>query len=1230
MQRASGRRSRPAVRATLLQTGVIALYFLAVFAGPAAAADAPAANKPAVLSKAQRTKLVTERDRLWQEANRLRDEGKLGDAIPAARQALAIERRLFGSANADVAQSLEWLAQSHLQRDEFDAARTALQESSAIRTKLYGEKDWRAVDARQALRDVEIRSRLTVEERRELITAEQANSQVFALYRKGEFRQAIGLAKQALSIRRRLLGDQHADTALSLNNLAELCRSLGDYAKAEPLNRQALEIYKKVLGENHPSTALSLNNLGCLYELLGDYAKAEPLFRQALEIRSKVLGHQHPDTALSLNSLAELYRSLGDYAKAEPLFRQALEIRSKVLGHQHPDTALSLNSLAELYRSLADYKKAEPLYRQALEIYKKVLGENHPSTAMSLDNLAALYRSLGDYTKSEPLCRQALEIRKKVLGENHPDTATSLNNLALLYKSLGDYAKAEPLYRQALEIRKKVLGENHPSTAMSLDNLAELYRSMGDYAKAEPLYRQALEINKKVLGENHQGYSSSLNNLATFYRSQGDYTKAEPLCRQALEIRKKVLGENHPDTATSLSSLAALYYSMGDYAKAEPLFQQALEIYKKVLGENHPDTTKSLVNLAALYYSMGDYVKAEPLYRQALEISLGGLSHNFGILSERQQLALESDSQWYLDCYLSLASSARIGDGTVYAYVLESKGAVTARQSLVRLERRRPDLKHLFDELQTVGTRLANLSLASADPTHPEVRLQKIEALTEQKEMLEGKLAAQYREFAQTRDAARLGREEQLRKLQAAIPPQTALVDVLEYWHSPPPAAKKGPFEFERRLVSFVVRHDAEVRRVDLGPVTPVAKAINDWRQTYGRPGASNPGSDLRARVWKPLEPALAGAETILFSPDGPLCQFPLAALPGSKPHSYLIEERNIVVIPVPRLVPQLLASAGIQSADGPASAPLLIGDVDFGSEPGIVSLAQSDAGLAVDHSRSAVRGDPNFIFSPLPGTAQEIEEIRTLYRQQFAGHEPQLVSGSKATEEILRTEASRHRWIHVATHGFFAPESVPSALDRETGDKQPSGARLSEKANNVRGNQPGLLSGIALAGANRRAGSHTSPALGANQEPDDGILTALEVEGLDLANVDLVVLSACETGLGKSAGGEGVLGLQRAFQLAGAKTCVTSLWKVDDTATQVLMQEFYGNLWGIDPATNKPRKKLGKLEALKQAQLTMLRGYDPAQKKLRGLDIPAETANVHERGSPFYWAAFVLSGDWR
>jgi CHAT domain-containing protein len=295
-----------------------------------------------------------------------------------------------------------------------------------------------------------------------------------------------------------------------------------------------------------------------------------------------------------------------------------------------------------------------------------------------------------------------------------------------------------------------------------------------------------------------------------------------------------------------------------------------------------------------------------------------------------------------------------------------------------------------------------------------------------------------------------------------------------------------------------------------------------------------------------------------------------------------------------------------------------LIGDVDFRSDPGTASLADRETGAGFDYSRSAVRSRTDASFAPLPGTAQEIDKIRMLYRQEFAGHEPEMVSGSRATEQFFRTEASRHRFIHVATHGFFSAES---ALDPKEGNKQSSGDPLLEKAIDVRGFQPGLLSGIALAGANRKVDQEADKSTNAGKEHDDGILTALEVEGLDLANVDLVVLSACETGLGKAAGGEGVLGLQRAFQLAGAKTCITSLWKVDDTATQVLMSEFYRNLWV---------KKLGKLQSLRAAQLAMLKRYDPGKKRLRGLDVSDDNSAGPERGSPFYWAAFVLSGDWR
>ncbi|MCT7990299.1 tetratricopeptide repeat protein [Laspinema olomoucense] len=245
----------------------------------------------------------------------------------------------------------------------------------------------------------------------------------------------------------------------------------GEYGKAEPLWKQAMNICRKVLGDEHPDTATSLNNLALLYKSQGRYREAEPLFLQALNIRRKVLGDEHPDIAGSLNNLAALYDSIRKYAEAELLFVQALNIRCKVFGDEHQDTAQSLNNLALLYYSQGRYAEAEPLFVQALNINRQVFGNEHPDTAINLNNLALLYNSQGRYAEAEPLFVQALNIHCKVLGNEHPHTAESLNNLALLYYSQGRYAEAEPLVLQGLNIRRKVLGDEHPDTKRTVENL---------------------------------------------------------------------------------------------------------------------------------------------------------------------------------------------------------------------------------------------------------------------------------------------------------------------------------------------------------------------------------------------------------------------------------------------------------------------------------------------------------------------------------------------------------------------------------------------------------------------------------------------------------------------------------------------------------------------------------------------------------------------------------------
>jgi tetratricopeptide (TPR) repeat protein len=1211
--------------------------------------------------------------------------GDYAKAEPLFRQSLAIRKQTLGERHPDYAASVKNLenllikaAARDEQRGDFTAARRAGNEVLELRTKKYGSSHWRTVDARAAVTHLDHIARMTPQQQHELVEAGDLLKQVEKLRSEKHFREAVPLAERCVAMRKRLLGDadveyvntvvwfgylynsnddyaraeplyrqalalrkqapgeKHPDYAVSLNNLAEIYRSTGDYAKAEPLYRQAMEIYKQVGGERYPDYTTSLNNLAVLYDLMGDYAKAEPLYHRALELRQQVLGERHPGYALSLSNLALLYQSMGEYAKAEPLLRRALEIRKQALGERHPDYAASLNNLAALYCAMGDYPKAEPLVRQAMGIYKQVQGDRHPGYAASLDILAALYKAMGDYPKAESLYRQVLAIHKNVVGERHPDYAHSLHRLAVLYNEMGDYAQAEPLARQVVAIRKQVLGERHPDYAQSLNNLAAIYLAMGDYARAEPLVRQAMGIYKQALGERHPGYANSLDKLAKLYQSMGNYAKAEPLFRQIMDIDKHALGDKHPEYSADLNNLAALYQSMGDYAKAEPLYLQSRDIKKQTLGERHPDYAINLSNLALLYWSMGDYAKAEPLYRQALEIdkqAMGekhpGYAINLNSLallkvamrepkdaellsrqalaitrqhldltsavqSERQQLAITEKTRWILDGYLSVSMAVGTPADQVYTEVLASKGAVWTRQQGMRRMRQdpaltaKPEVAKLYADLERTSRALANLLGSRPDPQHPDEHRHKLESTSEEVERLQQALAAVSQEYR----AQRAQQNRTAADIQKALPRGSVLVDFLEYGHYGPPEPGTTKWSWQRRLAAFVVRPDRAVERLDLGPAAPIRETVEKWRASYSADEAAN----LKQRVWKPLEPFVQNAQTVLVSPDGALARFPLPALPGKQPGSYLLEDLAISVLPVPQMLPEMVARGPTPASD-PASM-LLVGEVDYDAAPGKAELNW------VAQAVPRTRGGQLLQWPPLKNTRQEIVSIRDSFYERFPDGRCKLLRKDQAVVGQVRSEINRYRYVHFATHGFFAPQETASASAAG-----PSRGMMNDDASirgNIVGFHPGLRSGLVLAGANRpvEAGQ------------DDGILTALEVAELDLAHVDLATLSACETGLGKAAAGEGLLGLQRAFQVAGTHSVVATLWTIRDDAGRQLMIDFYENLWA---------KKMSKVEALRAAQLEMLR-----EGVKRGLDISGQPADQNHRLPPWYWAGFVLSGDWR
>ena len=682
-----------------------------------------------------------------------------------------------------------------------------------------------------------------------------------------------------------------------------------------------------------------------------------------------------------------------------------------------------------------------------------------------------------------------------------------------------------------------------------------------------------------MLGERHPDYADSLNNLADLLESQGDYAAARPLYEQALAIRKEVLGERHPDYATSLNNLADLLESQGDYAAARPLYEQALAIRKEVLGERHPDYANSLTNLAFLLWAQRDYAARGPAPEASPRDRPGQPRPG-----RRRPVRAPATGHGTATCAGNSMPTSRWRrwpsslPGTPTAMCLpprapslrSSGGSASSGGGSRPIPGPRPP-----SASPTTSRRSSNWRpwlWPRPIPSRPRPGETKIADLARRTDELEAELARLDAGFRAERAEASRTPEQ----LQAALPPGTALVDLLVYTAYQPPAQGKGKFQTERRLVAFVVRPDRPIARVDLGPIAPILKAIDEWRPLLvgGKtaPAASDPAQTLRRLIWEPVEPHLEGIASVLVSPDGALGLVPLAALPGKEPSRYLIEERSIAVVPVPRMLGSattIAAQAQGSRAAQPEPVPslLLAGDIDYGGDPGTGADRGASRSAAVG-TRAGLLPD----FKALRDTRGEILEVRDSFEGHFPDAAAQVLRGDKATEEAFRRQAPRSRYLHLATHGYFAPPELRSALGPDDLKAAKAGIDALGGAG-VAGYHPGLLSGIAMAGANRRP----TP-IG----QDDGILTAMEVAELDLSGVELAVLSACETGLGEVAGGEGLLGLQRAFQVAGARSVVASLWTIGDEPTRALMSRFYENLW---------RKGQPPAEALREAQLSMLRG---------------------------------------
>ncbi|MCX5830995.1 MAG: tetratricopeptide repeat protein [Deltaproteobacteria bacterium] len=1136
--------------------------------------------------------------RLNQQVLDLYQQGKYAEALPIAQQALAICEKVFGAEHSIVATGIDNLAVLYNSQGRYAEAEPLYKRALAISEKILGP---------------------------EHPNTATALDNMAKLYQKmGAYDKVEPLYRRSLAIREKTLGSEHPDTASSLNNLAVLFHSTGYSAEAEPLYKRALTIYEKVLGPEHPHTAYALNNLAAIYREIGAYDRAEPLYKRALTIREKVLGPEHPDTSDSLNNLAGLYYSMEAYDKAEPLFRRSLAISEKTLGPEHPDTAVSLNNLAGLYDTMGAYDKAEPLYRRSLSVREKILGPEHPETAYTMNSLALIYSHMGAYDKAEPLYRRSLVIREKVLGPEHPDTVLTLNNIAGLYGTMGSYDKAEPLYRRSLSVREKVLGPEHPDTAYTLNDLALMYHKMGAYDKAELLYRRSLSIREKVLGPEHRNTATTLTNLAALYVTMGTYDKAEPLLKRALAIWEKTLGPEHPNTVYALINLSSLYYKMGDYDRTEPLLRRSLVVREKVLGPEHPDTANSLNNLAVFYKTMGSYDKAEPLYSRSLAIAEKTLGHEhphtatalrnlallyaaqgrsgesltlmervqesdrkqieqvLGFASESLQTQFLATREYDFFAYLSLIWQRFPDDPKAIRNALDvwlaRKGILLEAQKRIKEVLSvgdNPQAQEIFANLILIRQELAMLVLGGQGKEGPEAYQKRIVELTAQKETLEGQLSRLSQAFAQHRKT----RIATTSAVASALPQGAILIEMARIKGVD---FKKGEWGSSRYL-AFVLSSgkNPDVSLVDLGDADNIDQQTAAFKKSLGNSKTlsdvlAKQSNDLYRLIFAPLHLGVGESRQIFLSPDGSLNLIPFEVLRDDKGR-YLIETHTFHYVSAGRDI------AGYGMIKEKGRKALLIGDPDFN-----LAAKQTDGEKEKPVTRS--RQMQGLTFSRLPGTKEEVEAIAAIMGRS----DSDTYTGETARESVLLRKESP-RILHLATHGFFLSDQDWSSLMDEKSrginiigkDKLPSKKPVSIE-------NPFLRAGLALAGANRSL---------AQEGTMDGVLTGEKILGLNLRGTDMVVLSACETGVGDVKNGEGVYGLRRAFTQAGAKSLVMSLWEVPDRETKELMVSFYENL----QSGKVNRAEALRHAALKQREVVKARyGYD----------------------NPYYWGAFVFLGE--
>lgn len=965
---------------------------------------------------------------------------------------------------------------------------------------------------------------------------------------------------------------QHdATLAVVLHIAARASVAFQAHSLAELLYKVSLSFNNKLPAHYSVYHASTLYEIGKLYHKKGQSELAEQSFRQALQYYEDPPKLQSRARAAILCQLGTLFLAKGNHVKAELYLKEANQIFINLQLTRDADYASILLSLGLIEQAYGRYIQSEPLFQQALQIHADTTGTSSRSYADALRCLGLLHQASGNLARAEGYFQQALRIFEATVGHRSHSYAVTLHAMGTLYHKMLEYPRAEQAFLGALQLKEQTVGPAHRDYAVTLGALGNLYLSQLDYVRAETFMLRALDVKISADGADSRNVAASLYTLGRLYQMKGDLGRAEIYYKRALSIRQKLHGTKNRFYAAALHALGWLYQARGRQDLAETHYRKVLQIYEGLLGRDHPVVSGVLDASASLRFLQGRSREGRALLRRAVQIAERSTERELRALPDSRRTSFSDVSNTQNDLLYSwLHTDSRNLPlrRLALSVVLLRKGRSldeAANLSAAIYGTLSRDERRDYDRMRELLSRAANLSMNLADDLGAAdgnaARLQ-LKELSQQAESIEQRLLLR---SAPLRARQVPGLDEIVAAVAAALPKDGVLVEIIQYLPKDlrtllPQSAT------EARYLALGLSPDGRIEAADLGLVREVDGMVQALLDASATPAIPAIEAAERASQYllRPLLPLFRGKRRIFLAPDGQLSMLNFGSLRaegryllGRYHFNYLTSGRDLL-------------RYSVQIA--PNQSVVALADPEFGR--------RSPADVTASGLRSMRLG---LDLAPLAGTRREAESILKIWPHT------QVLLGRDATDvALLNLQAPGI--LHVATHGFF---DILRQIVQPTIERHADGVRSTWIRVEARPANPLLRSALVLARPQPEQWRQSFRS--ADLEQPDGLVTALEMAGMNLWGTQLVVLSACDTGRGDSHPGQGVYGLRRAVLAAGAETLVMSLWKVDDQATEELMTAFYTYL----------HRGLGRADALEQAALGVMQRYP----------------------HPHYWASFISLG---